>query len=118
MNPVFAYAVAAAAAVATLIGAVRLFVHRHPEDEETEADAGVTRLRVLDRKRVGLGRTLVVVEAEGRRLLLGSTLHSWTALADLGPSQEGRPGEVGDVIEEELNRALGVNRFRRGGRSR
>ena len=117
MRSALVYALSAVVAAGTLFGAIRLFGRRRPADGETEADAEAPRLLVLERKRVGLGRTLVIVEAEGRRLLLGSTRQTWTALADLGPS-EGRPGEPGDLIEEELNRALGSRRFRRGGRSR
>lgn len=118
MSPVLAYALAAAVAGCTLFGAIHLFGRRRAAAEETEADAESPRLLVLDRKRVGLGRTLVVVEAEGRKLLLGSTRHTWTALADLGPAEAGHRGEPGDLIAEELNRALDSRRFRRGGRSR
>jgi flagellar biogenesis protein FliO len=115
---VLVYAIAAAVAAATLFGAIRLFGRRRAADDGTEADAEAPHLRVLEKRRVGLGRTLVVVEAEGRRLLLGSTRDTWTALADLGPSDAGAHGEPGDLIEEELNRALDSRRFRRGGRSK
>jgi len=118
VSPVLIYALAAVVAGATLFGAIRLFGHRRAADEETEADAVAPRLLVLERKRVGLGRTLVIVEAEGRRLLLGSTQQTWTALADLGPAEGVRSGEPGDLIDEELDRALSSRRFRRGGRSR
>jgi hypothetical protein len=120
--------IAAAVAAATLLGAVRLLDRRHRRAiDGTEADAlapreaaAPPRLAVLARTRVGHGRTLVVVEVEGRRLLLGSTHGSWTALADLGralPPKDPDAG-AGDAIEAELNRALNSTRFRRGGRSR
>ena len=121
--------VAAAVATATLLGAVRLLGRRHHRAADgTEADAppprtdaANPRLAVLARTRVGHGRTLVVVEVEGRRLLLGSTHGCWTALADLGraaPQKDASAAEPGDAIEAELNRALNATRFRRGGRSR
>jgi len=131
------YTIAAAVAAATLLGAIRLLDRRHRAADETEADApanggdtpqspGATpgeapapRLEVLVRRRVGFGQSLVVVEVEGRRLLLGSTRGAWTALAELGtapaaPAPPARP----DAIEAELRRAYNASRFRRGGRSR
>jgi len=118
VSPVLAYSVAGAVAAATLYGAIRLFGRWYAAGEWTEADAGAPTLTVLARKRVQMGRSLVIVEAEGRRLLLGSTYGSWTALADLGPGGARPSGEAGDLIERELNRALGTNRFRRGGPAR
>ncbi|HEY7728467.1 MAG TPA: flagellar biosynthetic protein FliO [Candidatus Eisenbacteria bacterium] len=117
MSPVFVYTVASAVAAAALFGAIRLF-GRRAADEGTEADARASRLEVVARRRVGLGRTLVIVEAEGRRLLLGSTWGAWAALADLGPARDRRGGEPGDAIEAELNRAFSASRFRRGGSAR
>lgn len=116
MSPAFAYTVAAAVAVATLYGAIRLFVRRHAGGEGTEADAAAPTLTVVARKRVQMGRSLVIVDAGGRRLLLGSTRGTWTALADLGPGGTGPSG--GDPIERELDRALGAHRFRREGPAR
>lgn len=118
MNPVLVYGVAVAVAAAALFGAIRLFGRRRTAGEWTEADAGSPRLLVIERKRVESGRTLVIVEAEGRRFLLGSTRETWTALADLGSAIGARGGDSGDLIEEELKRALGANRFRRGGHAR
>ena len=121
MNVVIVFGTAAAVAAATLAGAVHLF-GRRPRSAalETEADAPEPRLDVLVRRRVGFGRSLVVVEVEGRRFLLGSTHKTWTALADLGRRSAGPDGtvEATDVIEAELNRALNASRFRRGGSSR
>ena len=121
------YTIAAAVAAVTLLGAVRLLGHRRhggalgteADAHAPRADAAAPRLNVLARTQVAHGRTLVVVEVDGRRLLLGSTRSSWTALADLGraiPSRES--AESGDAIEAELNRAINSARFRRGGRSR
>jgi hypothetical protein len=118
MSPALAYAVAVAVAAATLYGAIRLFGRRHAGGEGTEADAAAPPLTVLARKRVQMGRTLVIVDAGGRRLLLGSTRGAWTALADLGPADAGPSAEAGDLIERELHRALGAHRFRRGGPAR
>jgi flagellar biogenesis protein FliO len=118
MSPALVYGIAAAVAAATLYGAVRLFGRRPRAAEETEADAPTPELEVLSRKRVGFGRSLVIVEADGRLLLLGSTRQSWTALADLGRAPRGESGGTADPIDAELDRALQANRFRRGGRSR
>ena len=141
MIAVAVYTIAAAVAATTLFGAIRLLDRRQRRAiDGTEADAPVSgsdapdprtgapasradastpSLAVLARKRVGVGRTLVVVDVEGRRLLLGSTKGAWTALADLGraaPTPQGP--EAADAIEAELNRALNASRFRRGGRPR
>ena len=119
--------IAAAVAAATLLGAIRLLDRRQRRAAEgTEADTrarctggAAPRLEVLARTRVGRGRTLVVVDVEGRRLLLGSTGSTWTALADLGRAAQAKETAApGDAIEAELNRALNATRFRRGGRSR
>jgi hypothetical protein len=126
MNVALVYGIAAGVAAATLFGAIRLFGRRPSAAEGTEADAGADahadaprpRLQVLTRKRVGFGRSLVIVEADGRLLLLGSTRDQWTALADLGRAMRRKAGDVTDPIDAELDRALNASRFRRGGRSR
>ncbi len=119
MNASLVYGIAAAVASATLFGAIRLFGRRPSAAEETEADAGtpLPSLQVLTRKRVGLGRSLVIVDADGRMLLLGSTRGQWTALADLGRTRRRRAGDAGDAgdpIDAELDRALNASRIRRG----
>lgn len=124
MNTALVYGIAAGVAAATLFGAIHLFGRRPSAVEETEAgadageDAPRPQLQVLTRKRVGFGRSLVIVEADGRLLLLGSTRDQWTALADLGRAPRPKTGGVADPIDAELDRALNASRFRRGGRSR
>jgi hypothetical protein len=122
MNAALVYGIAAGVAAATLFGAIRLFGRRPSAAEGTEADADSgapgPHLQVLTRKRVGFGRSLVIVEADGRLLLLGSTRDQWTALADLGRAKHRKAGDVTDPIDAELDRALNASRFRRGGRSR
>jgi hypothetical protein len=65
---------------------------------------------------LGIGRSLVIVNVDGRRLLLGSTRQQWTALADLGAAREPGAAGVGDAIEIELVRAMEASRLRREGR--
>jgi hypothetical protein len=58
----------------------------------------------------------VLVQFEGRRILLGLTRGQWTALADLGRTVH--PGqEPASTIDAELSRALNADRLRRGRRS-
>ena len=120
MSPALVYAISAACAAAVLFGALRLFGRRPTPAVETEADAGprahtpAPTLQVLTRKRVGLGRSLVIVDADGRMLLLGSTREQWTALADLGRTRRARAAGDVDPIDAELDRALNASRIRRG----
>jgi len=103
--------IAFAVSAAVLYGAVRVVTARPKGSAEVEAPA---ELQIVTRTRVGIGRTLVLVEVDGRRLLLGSTRDQWTALADLGRA----PGalseeEVFASIDEELKRASQSARQRR-----
>ncbi len=118
MSAALIYAISAACAAAVLFGALHLFGRRPSPAVETEADAGpqppAPTLQVLTRKRVGLGRSLVIVDADGRMLLLGSTREQWTALADLGRTRRARAAGDIDPIDAELDRALNASRLRRG----
>lgn len=120
MSPALIYAISAACAAAVLFGALRLFGRRPSSAVETEADAGprvpapAPTLQVLTRRRVGAGRSLVIVDADGRMLLLGSTRGQWTALADLGRTRRARAAGDADPIDAELDRALNASRLRRG----
>jgi flagellar biogenesis protein FliO len=104
------YATAFAVSGAVLYGATRVLSARpkgSPNPDEAE-------LRVVTRTRVGIGRTLVLVEVDGRRILLGSTKEQWSALADLGRAGATDPDEaVYATIEEELKRASQSARHRR-----
>lgn len=115
MNPTFAYAVAVAIAAATLYGIARAFGRRDAESEEI-AFGSPSDIQVISRARLGRGRVLVVVEVDGKRLLLGSTSSQWTALADLG--SVGATVAVSDdpfgPIDAELARAIQASRSRRG----
>lgn len=104
-------ATAFAVSAAVLYGAIRVLMSR-PKGSPNPDDA---ELRVVTRTRVGIGRTLVLVEVDGRRLLLGSTKEQWSALADLGRTQASDSGEdpFGATIEEELLRASESARHRR-----
>lgn len=73
-----------------------------------------TEIRVLSRTRMGRGRSLVLVEIEGRRLLLGSTSAQWCALADLGSAPLPTEANPFGSIEAELARAIRASRDRRG----
>ena len=109
MSPNLVTAIAAFAAAAVLFGWFAFRPRRRvgPGDE----------LRVVTRTRVGVGRTLVLVEVDGRRLLLGSTRDQWCALADLGTARSTDPDDVFEGIEEELLRASEAGRIRRRLRS-
>lgn len=116
MNSAIAYAIAAVAAASTIYGAFRFLGRRpSPDAEVPPTPAEEEQLEVLSRTRVGLGRSLVLVRFEGRRILLGVTKGQWTALADLGRE---RPAgqEPGSTIEAELSRVLNADRLRRGRR--
>jgi len=109
MSMPWIYGTAFAVSAAVLYGAIRLL--SRPKESvcgPTEDEA----LRVVTRTRVGIGRTLVLVEVDGRRILLGSARGQWSALADLGKTQD--PEEaVYEEIENELTRASESARRRR-----
>jgi flagellar biogenesis protein FliO len=116
MSASFIYAIAAIAAAATLFGAIRFFGRRADEEGDGEPFVEPPQLQVLSRTPIGMGRSLVLVQFEGRRILLGLTRGQWTALADLG--RTAHPGqEPASTIDAELNRALNADRLRRGRRS-
>lgn len=116
MSASFVYAIAAIAAAATLFGALRFFGRRPDEGGHEESLAEPPQLQVLSRTPIGMGRSLVLVQFEGRRILLGLTRGQWTALADLGRTSH--PGqEPTSTIDAELSRALNADRIRRGRRS-
>jgi flagellar biogenesis protein FliO len=110
MTSVIVYATAFGAAAALLFGAIWCFGRRSAGAEEARRD-GEPDLRVLSRTRVGIGRTLVIVQVEGRRLLLGSTRAQWCAIADLGRAPEGNEEPV-DEIDAALAHAANAKRFR------
>jgi flagellar biogenesis protein FliO len=105
MSSLLIYATAVSAAAALLAGWFALRPRR-----ESGHDAA---LRVVARTRVGVGRTLVLVEVDGRRLLLGSTKEEWCALVDLGSAGRVPSDDFFRGIEEELLRASGSTRHRR-----
>jgi hypothetical protein len=106
MSMPWIYATAFAASAAVLYGAIRVLAARPKGSPEAGADSDVASLRVVTRTRVGIGRTLVLVEVDGRRLLLGSTKEQWSALADLGRTRASQSeGEIYEGIEDELLRA-------------
>jgi flagellar biogenesis protein FliO len=113
MNSMFITGTALAVAAATLYGAMRWIWGRNGKDS---ARFGLPDpdVQVLSRTRVGIGRTLVVVEVEGRRLLLGSTQAQWCALADLGTAKSRGEEETLEGIDAELARAVQATRYRRG----
>ena len=119
MNSSFVYAIAALAAASTLYGAIRLFSRRpagvdlKSGDSEESKESKESRLEVLSRTPVGFGGSLVLVQFEGRRILLGVTRGQWTALADLGRSASQSQGSD-SAIDAELNRAITADRLRRG----
>ena len=119
MNASFVYAIAALAAVSTLYGAIRLFSRRPgPVDPESRdsVESKASRLEILSRTPIGFGGSLVLVQFEGRRILLGVTRGRWTALADLGRSASQSQGFI-SAIDAELNRAITADRMRRGRKS-
>jgi len=116
MNTSFIYAIAAIAAAATLFGAIRLFGRRAGEGSDREPLAEPPKLQVLSRTPIGMGRSLVLVQFEGRRILLGLTRGQWTALADLGRGAHTGQEPI-STIDAELSRALSADRLRRGRRS-
>lgn len=113
---VVVYGTAVAVAALVLYGALRAFWRRPGSAQDPAFGPPPPDVHVVGRTRVGIGRSLVVVDVEGRRLLLGSTPHQWTALADLGAARQAAAGETAGAIEMELARAIEVSRQRRGGR--
>ena len=113
MNSIFVTGTAVAVAAALLFGAVR-WLWRHSASGEPRFGVPEPDVQVLSRTRVGIGRTLVIVEVEGRRLLLGSTKAQWCALADLGTAKSRAEEEALDGIDAELARAVQATRYRRG----
>lgn len=114
--PFLVYVIALAVAGLILFGAFRYF-WRRPAGDGTEFGPPPPEVTVIGRTRIGIGRSLFIVEVEGRRLLLGSTTHSWTALADLGAARMRDEENVSlDSIDVELTRAVEASRQRRGGR--
>jgi len=115
MSTTFVYALSIAVAVVTLYGLVRAFGHeRREEGDESAGDSPSPEIRVLSRRRIGRGTTLVIVEVEGRRLLLGSTRSQWCALADLGSTATSREEDPFAPFDTELARAMHATRYRRG----
>ena len=119
MTLVFEYAVAVAVVFAAFYGITCAIARREPhEDQGMERGLGSGRnpeIHVLARARMGRGVSLVLVEVEGRRLLLGSTRSEWSALADLGAVRpEDEDPNPFDPIDAELNRAIQSVRSRRG----
>lgn len=115
---IFIYATSLAVAALVLYGAARYFWRRPPAGVASDTSYGPPppEVLVLGRTRVGVGRSLLIVEVDGRRLLLGSTPQHWTALADLGAVRFRPEGSEVDTIDAELARAVEASRLRRGGR--
>lgn len=110
------YGIAIAVAVLVLIGAARAMGRRFDDATNPSMGLSPSDLQIVGRTRVGIGRSLVIVDVDGRRLLLGSTRQQWTALADLGAARERGAAHPQDTIEIELVRALEASRHRREGR--
>jgi hypothetical protein len=118
------YATSLSVAGLVLYGAVRYFWRRPTTGTCAGADADrdlaygppPPEVLVLGRTRIGIGRSLLIVEVEGRRLLLGSTPQHWTALADLGAARRRDVAPADDSIDAELARVMEASRQRRGGR--
>lgn len=113
---IFVYATSLAVAALVFYGALRYFWRRPSADSGTSFGPPPPEVVVLGRTRVGVGRSLVIIEVEGRRLLLGSTTHHWTPIADLGLAHRRGAEGSADAIEAELTRAVEASRQRRGGR--
>ncbi|HEU4725773.1 MAG TPA: flagellar biosynthetic protein FliO [Candidatus Eisenbacteria bacterium] len=113
---VFVYATSLSVAALVLYGAVRYFWRRPSQGTETSYGPPPPEVLVLGRTRVGVGRSLLIVEVEGRRLLLGSTAHHWTPIADLGLARHHGADDDSNSIEAELARAVEASRQRRGGK--
>ena len=108
MNTLVIYSIAIAVAAVSLYGIGRAFGRRAEEEDPTFGPP--PEILVLSRTAMGRGRQLVVVEVEGRRLLLGSTRSQWCALADLGKSPTREEQDAFDAIDSELSRAVQASR--------
>lgn len=113
MNFTFIVAVAIAVAAVTVYGVLRAWSRREESEAELLEDAP-PEIRVLTRTPMGRGRSLVVVEVEGRRLLLGSTRSEWCALADLGTASAKPTDDIFAPFDAELSRAVHATRYRKG----
>jgi flagellar biogenesis protein FliO len=113
---VVVYGTAIAVAALVLYGALRAFWRRPGSAQDPAFGPPPPDINVVGRTRVGIGRSLVLVDVQGRRLLLGSTSRQWTALADLGAARHAADDETDGAIEMELARAIEASRQRRGGR--
>ncbi|TMQ62611.1 MAG: flagellar biosynthetic protein FliO [Candidatus Eisenbacteria bacterium] len=113
MSATLIYTIAIAVGAITLVGATRVFWRRneHVDDASMEVPPEI---RLLTRARMGRGRTLVVIEVEGRRILLGSTREQWTALADLGAASLRAEEDPFAPFDAELSRAMHATRYRKG----
>ena len=118
MSPATAYTIAIAVAAVTFYGVARFFGRGPASGAALDSeDAERPAIRVVSRLRFGRGRELVIVETEGRRMLLGSASGQWSALADLGPSRRGLPEDPLSAFEAELTRVMNPKRFGRGRRA-
>ena len=113
MNSTLVYVIATAVAAVTLYGIGRVFSRRAAGEDDAALEPP-PEIRVLTRARIGRGRNLVVVEVEGRRLLLGSTHKEWTALADLGTASGKQGDDPFAPFDAELARAMHATRYRKG----
>jgi flagellar biogenesis protein FliO len=114
VSATFVYAVGLAVFFAVVYGIVRALNRPLPEEEDVSFGPPAE-IKVLTRATLGRGRNLVVVEVEGRRLLLGSTRSEWTALADLGAvSSAAQSHDAFAPLDAELARAIQSTRSRRG----
>lgn len=113
MSTTLIYAIAVAVGAVTLVGVTRIFGRRGDREEDIPTDTP-PEIRVLTRTRMGRGRTLVVIEVEGRRLLLGSTREQWCALADLGAASLVTDEDPFAPFDAELARAMHASRYRKG----
>jgi flagellar biogenesis protein FliO len=114
VSATFTYAIALAVFFVVMYGIARTLNRRLPEEEDVSFGPPAE-IKVLSRATLGRGRDLVIVEVEGRRLLLGSTRSEWAALADLGAV--GAAGGAADPfapLDAELARAIQSTRTRRG----
>ena len=113
MNSSFVYAIAIAVGAITIYGAARAFWRRSERKDESSIETP-PEIRVITRTRMGRGRSLVVVEVEGRKLLLGSTREQWCALADLGAASLRTEEDPFAPFDAELARAMHASRYRKG----
>lgn len=113
MSAAVAYGIAIAVAAATLYGVTRFF----GRERMVTTDEDTPDLRVISRLGFGRGRELVIVDIDGRRILLGAARGQWTALADLGARRRATLDEGMSAFEAEITRAMNPKRFGRGRRA-